>query len=552
MSTIGSFRRIKKLLQVAHKYRLFDLSADRHMVVSALKITGFIFSPFSARCAKDTAAGVRLYQALTELGPIYIKFGQLLSTRRDLLPEEIANSLAKLQDNVDPFCGKQAREIVETAMGTSLSEHFELFDETPMASASIAQVHAARLKTKQEVIIKVLRPNIRTVIDKDLALLNQLANWLYQNFPQSHRFKPREVVRDYQHTILDELNLLLEAKNAQKLAGYWKGSDIFYVPDVYLDLCHEQVMVMERIYGVPVSDLETLHAAGTNMELLAERGVEIFFTQVFRDSFFHADMHPGNIFVDITDPQQPKYIGVDFGIMGWLSADDQRYLAENFLAFFNRDYYQVAKLHVDSGWVPPSTSVEEFQKSIEQVCEPIFGKPLSEISFGYFLINLFQTAQKFNMPVQPQLVLLQKTLLYIEGLGRQLYPQLDLWKTAKPFLENWLTERMSITNLIKELQDKAPYWREKFPEIPDLIYQSLKNDHKNQQILQHQADLLEQQNQAQAKQSKGLFYTILGSTLLICTTILFVQDNIWAVPETVTTIISALCFYMGRRNSSAN
>lgn len=546
MSLFRSFRRVRKLLLISYRYRLFTLLSTRPLMRISLKTIAFLLSPWNRRISTSIATGERICQALTELGPIYVKFGQLLSTRRDLLPLDIAVALAKLQDNVDPFDGEEAKDIVESALGESIQEHFSDFNTTPIASASIAQVHEATLKTGEEVVIKVLRPDIELIISKDLRLLTTIANWLHSYLPQSERFKPREVVRDYKQTILAELNLLNEARNAERLRGLWHGSELLYVPHIHNEFSHQKVLVIERIYGIPIMDLDALHDAGTNMELLAERGVEIFFTQVFRDSFFHADMHPGNIFVDINDPQNPRYMAVDFGIMGTLNAQDQRYLAENFIAFFNRDYRQVAQLHVDSGWVPPETSVEEFEKTIESVCEPIFGKPLEEISFGYLLINLFETAQKFNMPVQPQLVLLQKTLLYIEGLGRELYPQLDLWKTAKPFLEDWLKERMSVKTLLREIMQKAPLWREKMPEIPDLIYSNLKQAQQNQTLIEQQSKLLQSQIEQTARHNRAQFYYFIGAALIITTGLLFSSDNIWRLSETITTISAVSAFAIGR------
>ena len=543
----SSIKRIRSLLHVVRKYRLLELIPEKTPKLKRVALVSFLLAPLVRRCSKDMPAGERLCQGLTELGPIYIKFGQLLSTRIDLLPPEIAQSLSRLQDDVEPFCGSEAKQIVEKALGEDITEHFEDFDDTPMAAASIAQVHAAKLKTGEDVVIKVLRPNVRTIINKDLLLLNNIANWMHLNLANSQRFKPREVVADYERTILNELDLVREANNAEKLRKNWADSDLLYVPKVYHDLCHEKVMVMERIYGVQISDLETLRAAGTNMQELSERGVEIFFTQVFRDSFFHADMHPGNIFVDITDPEKPRYAAIDFGIMGTLNAQDQRYLAENFLAFFNRDYYQVAKLHIDSGWVPPGTKVEDFEQAIESVCDPIFGKPLSEISFGHLLINLFQTAQKFNMEVQPQLVLLQKTLLYIEGLGRQLYPELDLWKTAMPYLENWLRERMSIKNLVKEIEQKLPYWREKFPEIPDLVYQTLKSEQTTQSLLLQQNQILEESRREQQRANKSQFYTIVGTGLIVATAVLYSQDSSWNITESVLSIAGLGCYLFARQ-----
>ncbi len=546
MSFFRSFRRVRKLVTIAYRYRLFTLLSTRPFLRVSLKAIAYLLAPFNRRISANTATGERICQALTELGPIYVKFGQLLSTRRDLLPPDIAQALAKLQDNVDPFDGEEASQIVESALEEPLDKHFSFFNTSPMASASIAQVHEATLKSGEEVVVKVLRPDIEVIIDKDLRLLNAIANWLHRYLPQSERFKPREVVADYERTILAELNLLNEAANAERLRDLWQDSKLLYVPRIHHEFSHQKILVIERIYGVPIMDLDTLHDAGTDMELLAERGVEIFFTQVFRDSFFHADMHPGNIFVDITAPDNPRYMAVDFGIMGSLNARDQRYLAENFIAFFNRDYRQVAQLHVDSGWVPAETSVDEFEQTIAAVCEPIFGKPLEEISFGYLLINLFETAQKFNMPVQPQLVLLQKTLLYIEGLGRELYPQLDLWKTAKPFLENWLKERMSVKTLLREILQKAPIWREKMPEIPDLIYSNLKQAQQNQTLIEQQSQLLELQLKQSAKHNRAQFYYFIGAALIITTGLLFSTDNIWSMPETMTSISAVIVLSIGR------
>ena len=543
---LGSFRRVRKLILICHKYHLFKLVKRRPILQTLLFFIAFILAPFVRRVDKNIPVGERICSALTDLGPIYVKFGQMLSTRRDLLPLEIAVALSKLQDDVEPFDGSEAKDIVERALGVPIDEHFSQFEVSPMASASIAQVHAATLKTGDDVVIKVLRPNIAEIIDKDLKLLTTIANILHKYIRQSERFKPREVVADYKHTILSELNLQNEAFNANKLRELWRDSELLYVPKVYEQYTHAQVMVIERIYGVPIMDLEALHAAGTDMEALSERGVEIFFTQVFRDSFFHADMHPGNIFVDISDPKAPKYMAVDFGIMGSLQAQDQRYLAENFIAFFNRDYRQVAQLHIDSGWVPAGTPVEEFEQAIESVCDPIFGKPLEEISFGHLLINLFQTAQKFNMPVQPQLVLLQKTLLYIEGLGRQLYPQLDLWKTAKPYLEDWLKERMSVKTLLKEIMQKAPLWREKLPELPDLIYGNLKQAQHNQSLLEQQNKLLEQQMLISEKQNRSLLYYIVGASLIVTTGILFSADNSWSMTESVSLAAAIVALAIGR------
>uniref|UniRef100_T1HSY3 ABC1 domain-containing protein n=2 Tax=cellular organisms TaxID=131567 RepID=T1HSY3_RHOPR len=480
---------------------------------------------------KDKPLGERLRLALQELGPVWIKFGQMISTRRDLFPPEIADQLAILQDRVDPFDGKLAREQIELSMGgIPLESWFDDFEIVPLASASIAQVHTARLKTNgQEVVIKVIRPDILPVIKADMRLMNRLAGWLPMLLPDGRRLRPREVVHEYEKTLLDELNLLREAANAIQLRRNFDGSPMLYIPEIYSDYCSENMLVMERIYGIPVSDVEALKANGTNMPLLAERGVQVFFTQVFRDSFFHADMHPGNIFISYEHPENPQYIGIDCGIVGSLNKEDKRYLAENFIAFFNRDYRRVAELHVDSGWVPADTNVEEFEFAIRTVCEPIFEKPLAEISFGHVLLNLFNTARRFNMEVQPQLVLLQKTLLYVEGVGRQLYPQLDLWKTAKPFLESWLKDQMGVAALIRGLKEKAPFWAEKLPEIPELIYDGLRQHRLLRRSVTQLTDELCVQR---VRQSQSHYLLGVGATLLLAGLLMLVgrQD----LPEVIS------------------
>ncbi|MGP1938988.1 MAG: ubiquinone biosynthesis regulatory protein kinase UbiB [Arsenophonus sp. ET-DL9-MAG3] len=423
---------------------------------------------------KDKSVGECLRLALQDLGPVWIKFGQMLSTRHDLFPAIISTQLALLQDKVIGFDGRLARRQIEESLGRSLETWFDDFNEVPLASASIAQVHTAKLKkNNKQIVIKVIRPDILPVIKADIGLMYRLANWL-PLLLDGRRLRPREVVREYEKTLINELNLLREAANAIQLRRNFKNSPMLYIPEVYIDYCRENVMVMERIYGIPVSDINALNKHGINMKLLAERGVKVFFTQVFRDNFFHADMHPGNIFINREHPKDPQYIGIDCGIVGSLSKEDKRYLAENFIAFFNRDYRKVAELHIDSGWIPKNTNVEDFEFAIRTVCEPIFKKSLVEISFGYVLFNLFNIARCFNMEVQPQLVLLQKTLLYVEGLGRQLYPQLDLWKTAKPFLEDWLHHQIGLTAIISAFKKRSPYWIEKMPEIPDLIYGAIK------------------------------------------------------------------------------
>ena len=472
------------------------------------------FLPWNWFIRERAPQGQRIRHALEDLGPIFIKFGQMLSTRKDLLPEEIAEELSLLQDSVPSFNGVQARLIVEKAHGKSITELFARFDETPLASASIAQVHAATLHDGREVVVKVLRPNILPIIRRDIALLYIIATLAERYSSEARRLRPVEVVREYEKTILDELDLLREAANASQLKRNFANSSDLYIPDIHWELTRRNVMTMERIHGLPIGDVDELRALGVNMQRLAELGVEIFFTQVFRHNFFHADMHPGNIFVSASNPQSPGYIAVDFGIVGTLSAQDQRYLAENFLAFFKRDYQRVAQLHVDSGWVPATTRVDEFESAIRSVCEPIFEKPLKDISFGHLLLRLFQTARRFNMEVQPQLVLLQKTLLNIEGLGRQLYPELDLWKTAKPFLEKWMGEQVGFQALLKGFKKNLPYIGEKLPELPGLLFQSLQHL-ANADTSRQQTKEIVHLHKSLKHNQRQMRFVITGCTLLL-------------------------------------
>ncbi len=403
------------------------------------------------------------------MGPVFVKFGQVLSTRPDLLAEDLATELAKLQDQVAPFSGDQAKLLVEQAYGDALEDHLRNFNAEPVAAASVAQVHLAELLDGTEVIVKVLRPDIDEVIARDLDLLYALAGLAEKYWDEGPRLRPVEVVGEFDKTIHDELDLRREAANASQLRANFIDSEIVYVPKVYWEHTRQNVMVMERIHGIPIRDVDAIRKAGIDMRQLAHNGVEVFFTQAFRDGFFHADMHPGNIFVS----EDGQYRAVDFGIVGTLSDSDKRYLAENFLAFFNRDYHAVADAHLRAGWVPPHTRVEEFEAAIRTVCEPIFAKPINEISFGRFVLQLFQVARRFEMPIQPQLVLLQKTLLNIEGLGRQLYPQLDLWETAKPYLEDWMNRQVGPRAFVEGVKKELPKWNRILPQVPSLAYDVL-------------------------------------------------------------------------------
>jgi ubiquinone biosynthesis protein len=451
-----------------------------------------VFMPWTWFRHQQRRRGERIRLALEDLGPIFVKFGQIISTRRDLLPPDIAEELSRLQDRVPPFPGEEARAIIEAEYEDAIDGWFAHFDTEPMASASIAQVHAARLHDGRDVIVKVVRPGIERAIARDLRVLYTFARLAQRYWSEGHRLRPVEVVHEFDTTLHDELDLMREAASATQLKRNFRDSDLLYVPEIYWPGTRRSVMVMERIHGLQISDVEGLKRAGVDMKALAERGTEIFFTQVFRDSFFHADMHPGNVFVDVTDPANPRYIAVDFGIMGSLSPVDHRYLADNFLAFFNRDYRRVAELHVASGWVPADTRVDEFEAAMRTVCEPIFERPLGEISLGALLMRLFQTGRRFDMEIQPQLVLLQKTLLAIEGLGRQLYPELDLWDTGKPYLERWMKEQVGAQAVVKHLRRELPRLGEILPALPRRVDEAIG------EVSQTRAQLSEQQAELKA------------------------------------------------------
>jgi len=487
-----------EIVRVVGRYRLDELlpeSARPVLLSGLLRLNPWRLAP------SEGARGERLRRALEDLGPVFIKFGQMLSTRRDLLPRDIADELAKLQDQVPPFPSDEAVALIEEALGGSVADIFERFDREPMASASVAQVHSARTREGREVVVKVIRPGIDRVIEKDMALLAFLARVLERWFRDGRRLRPVEVVRDYRHTILDELDLGREAANASQLRRNFADGALVYVPEIFWDYTRRNVMVMERIRGIPVTDLDTLRDRQVDLKLLGERGVEIFFTQVFRDSFFHADMHPGNIFVDASDPADPRYIAIDCAIIGSLTEEDQYYLARNLLAIFRRDYHEVAQLYVECGWVPPDTRVPDFESAMRAVCEPIFERPIAEISLGQLLVYLFRTAARFDMEVQPSLVLLQKTLLNVEGLGRQLYPELNLWDTAMPYLERWVAERYSPQSLVRRLQQHAPAWIEQLPALPEAVIDNLQGQRDRQRRLE--AELLAERRKQREQEKRA-------------------------------------------------
>jgi ubiquinone biosynthesis protein len=459
--------------------------------------------------------GIRLRLALENLGPIFVKFGQMLSTRRDLLPQEVADELAKLQDQVPPFDYKAVQASIEAAFGAQIHSIFPVFEQSPIASASVAQVHFAELANGKEVAVKVLRPNIDQIIHQDVALLKSLA-WLLQAVSsEGKRLKPQEIVSEFARHTEHELDLTLEAANCSQLARNFTDKRLL-IPEVYWDFCRKQVMTMQRMHGTPISQIESLRANGIDITQLAHDGVEIFFTQVFRDGFFHADMHPGNIQVATECPDKGKYIALDFGIMGTLSDTDKYYLARNFLAFFNRDYRDVAVAHIESGWVPADTNADELEINIRAICEPIFDKPLKDISFGRTLLSLFQMSRRFGVVIQPQLVMLQKTLLNIEGLGRDLDPNIDLWQSAKPFLNRWMSEQVGLRSLFKTLKKELPFIVKTAPQIPRLVHQFLNQQTQAEQgaPMREKIEELIKTQQKQARWQKRLTWAIIFAVLL--------------------------------------
>ncbi len=509
MNRVTQLLRLLRITQVFVKHGLDDFVVAIHL----FRPYRFLLhlAPWRWRARVRLPRAQRLREALEELGPIFVKFGQMLSTRPDLLPEDIAAELARLQDQVPPFPGAEAIAIIERAYGAPLATHLAEFDPVPIASASVAQVHVARLHSGEEVVVKVLRPGIRDIIERDVALLYTLARLARRYSADGRRLRPVEIVDEYNKTVHDELDLMREAANASQVRANFAGSDMLYVPKIYWEHTRREILVMERVRGIAVTDLAGLHAAGVDLRRLAYHGVEIFYTQVFRDGFFHADMHPGNIFVF----PDGRYCAVDFGIMGSISESDKRYLAENFLAFFNRDYRGVAEAHLRAGWVPPGTRIEEFEAAIRAVCEPIFARPIKDISFGRFLMSLFQTARRFHMEVQPQLVLLQKTLLYIEGLGRRLYPELDLWDTAKPYLEKWMREQFGPRAFLRALRRQVPLWARTLPELPNLVHEVLRRAQDDTRATQRETAELRHLRRQLADNQRRLFLGLTGAVLVV-------------------------------------
>ena len=516
--------RASKIGRVLLRYRLDDLLDDTP-AERWLKLA----RPFVPRASAEVAAqsrGARLRLALQELGPIFVKFGQILSTRRDLMPPDIAGELALLQDRVKPFDGEAARKIVEEALGQDIRDAFEHFDTVPLASASIAQVHAARLHGGREVVVKVLRPGIEKQIDGDIALLTSVATLVHRAHPRAEKIRPLEVVREVETTLAAELDLQREGANASVIRRFWKDSPDLYVPEVIWSHTAERALTMERVYGIPSDDIAALDAAGIDRSALAAKGVRVFYTQVFRDNFFHADAHAGNIWVD-ADParaKNPRFIAIDFGIVGQLSSEDQYYLAENFMAIFNRDYRRIAELHVQSGWMPAHTRIDELEAAARAVCEPYFTRPLSEISLAEVLVKLFRTAQKYELTLQPQLILLQKTLLNIEGVGRLLDPKLDIWAVAKPVLEKILVERYSPQRLAGEFRKRLPELVTRAPDMPQLLHAWLRQQVDGKHELSMRSNDLEQLARTLHAMQRRIVSAILGTGLLIVAGVLYALE----------------------------
>lgn len=533
MFKFGEVVRLLKIQRILIRHGMDEIVFATHLFRPVRFV--FYLLPWNWARKRHGPIAVRLRKVLEDLGPVFVKLGQQLSTRRDMLSEDIIDEFEKLQDSVPPFSGKEAIAIIEKAYGLSIDEVFDEFDEIPLASASIAQVHSATLKDGRKIIIKVVRPDIEDVIKRDIGILYFLARQAENYSDDGRKLVPTNVVREFEKTLLNELDLMREAANASQLRRNFSDSDVLYIPEIEWELTRKNVMVMERISGVQVSDIPALKAAGVDLEWLAKSGVEIFFTQVFRDSFFHADMHPGNIFISTDENRKTRIMLVDFGIMSSLSEFDQRYLAENFLAFLDKDYQRVAKLHVESGWVPADTRVDEFESAIRAVSEPLFDRPLSEISFGTLLLRLFQTARRFNMVIMPQLLLLQKTLINIEGMGRELSPGFDLWGAARPSMEQWMHDRVGVRGLYKGTKKNIPHWLDRLPDLPNKTVDIIERIKDGKIQVELKSSEIEKLRHEINVSNKRKVFSIIGSSLIISAAVIYGLDGFspvmfWSAP----------------------
>lgn len=529
------------IIRIILNYGLIEFIPTCQLILPLRIKNRFLLRLFNTH--SQLVLGERLRLALQKLGPVWIKFGQMLSTRRDIFSDTIINQLTMLQDQTQPFDGKVAKIQIEQAIGHSLEKWFKDFQEKPLASASIAQVHSARLKNNNEnVVIKVIRPNITPIIKIDIRLMYRLSHWTYKFLPEGRKFKFSKIILEYEKTLFNELDLLKEASNTIQLRRNFQNSNILYIPKVYVKFCSKNVMVMERIYGIPIYDLMTLKKQGINMKLLAKRGLEIFFIQTFRDSFFHGDMHPGNIFIDYRYPNDPKYISVDCGIIGFLNHQDKYYLAANLIALFNRDYRKIAELHLDSGWIPINTNISDFECAIRTIFEPIFERSLQNIYFNEILLYLFKVAQNFHMEVQPQLLLLQKTLLYVEELTKKICPHLNLWKFSKPFLEQWMENQLKLSTIIHNIKNKIPYWSDKIPELPITLFNKFINSYKLQQKIETLGITLQKQR---TNNTQALFLFGVGATLITSSIFLIIQNKYIHTISIILSIIGVLIWIIG-------
>jgi ubiquinone biosynthesis protein len=552
---LRQFARLLKISAILSRYRLDEFLEATHLYRPMRLLR--VIAPWGRRGVADKPRGERLRLALQEMGPIYVKFGQIISTRRDLVATDIANELALLQDQVPPFPGAEARAIVERALKQPVGELFATFDLEPLASASIAQVHTATLPDGREVVVKVVRPDIRAQIRRDIDLLMTVAALAEKYWEAGPRVRPTQFVREFETFVFDELDMTREAANASALRHNFEGSDDLYIPEIFWEYTKEAVLVMERIHGIPISDIDGLRAAGVDLEKLAKTGIRVFYTQVFRDNLFHADMHPGNIFVDASDPANPSFIALDFGIVASLTQKDLYYISENFLALFNRDYYRVAYLHWEAGWVPPDTRLEELEASVRAVGEPNFARSLNQISFGELMLRLFQVAYRFKLNIQPQLIMLQKTLLNIEGLGRDLYPELDVLATSKPELERILREKHGLDRAARDLRERLPGWLSKAPEMPGLLHDYLKQASEGRLVHRIDPRDLEQLRRQESDASRRSVQATSGGALFFSGALLTgLQTGPWflaglSVPGLALMVLGGLLLARAHRGFSS-